>query len=65
MTLWNNSIIAQLKLAIPELQEKYGVDANISLNVDFDFETEAPFNIYMNRGLVFGGEKGVICNFDV
>lgn len=65
MTLWNNSIIAQLKLAIPELQEKYGADANISLNVDFDFETEAPFNIDMNRGLVFGGEKGIICNFDV
>jgi hypothetical protein len=38
MTLWNNSIIDQLKLAIPELQEKYGADANFSLNVDFDFE---------------------------
>jgi len=52
-------------LAIPELQEKYGADANISLNFDFDFESEAPFNIDMNRGLVFGDEKGVKCNFDV
>jgi hypothetical protein len=65
MTLWNNSIIDQLKLAIPELQEKYGADANFSLNVDFDFENEAPFSIDMKRGLVFGSEKGVKCNFDV
>jgi len=65
MTLWNNSIIDNLKLAIPELQEKYGDDANFSLNVDFDFVNEAPFNIDMNRGLIFGNGTGYRCNFDV
>jgi hypothetical protein len=38
MILSNNSIIDQLKISIPELEENYGENATISLNVDFDFE---------------------------
>jgi hypothetical protein len=62
-TFSNASLVSLIKTALPEIVEKYGADANVSLVANLSNPVMNPFSLKMDQGIIYNSpfKASLVC----